>query len=136
MTKIGNTLFPQPPFIGFDHLFNELEHATKHAYDHYPPHNIIREDETNYVIELAVAGFTKGEIDVEQKERSLIVSGEHQSRERDVIHRGISTKKFKRTFRLSEYVLVDGATLKDGILAIKLKLELPEEKRPRKVNIK
>ena len=113
-----------------------MEHATKHAYDHYPPHNIIREDETNYVIELAVAGFTKGEIDVEQKERSLIVSGEHQSRERDVIHRGISTKKFKRTFRLSEYVLVDGATLKDGILAIKLKLELPEEKRPRKVNIK
>ena len=135
MTKIGNTLFPRASFIGFDHLFSELEHATKHAYDHYPPHNIVKESETEYVIEVAVAGFSEDELDVEQKERSVIISGEHKAEGRDVIHRGISTKKFKRTFRLSEYVLVDGATLKDGILAIKLKLELPEEKRPRKIKI-
>ena len=87
------------------------------------------------MIEVAVAGFSEDDLDVEQKERSVIISGEHKAKDRDVIHRGISTKKFKRTFRLSEYVLVDGASLKDGILAIKLKLELPEEKRPRKINI-
>ena len=89
-----------------------------------------------YVIEVAVAGFKKGEITVEQKERSVIITGKHVSEEREVIHRGISTKKFKRTFRLSEYVQVNGATLKDGILAITLKLEIPEEKRPRSIAIK
>ena len=137
MTKIGNTLFPRASFIGVDHLFQELEHATNHAYDNYPPHNIVKLTDDEYVIEVAVAGFKKGEITVEQKERSVIINGKHESvEEREVIHRGISTKKFKRTFRLSEYVQVNGATLKDGILAITLKLEIPEEKRPRSIDIK
>jgi molecular chaperone IbpA len=135
MTKIGNTLFPRASFIGFDHLFNELEHATIHAHDHYPPHNIVKVKDDEYLIEVAVAGFRKGEVTVEQKERSVMIAGEHKSNGREVIHRGISTKKFKRTFRLSEYVQVNGATLKDGILAIVLKLEIPEEKRPRQINI-
>ena len=129
------TLFPRSSFVGFDHLFNELEWTAKHAQDHYPPHNIIKQGDEQYLIELAIAGFTKEEISVEVKDRTLTVKGEHVSKGREFIHRGISTKKFKRTFRLSEYVEVHGADLVDGVLAIDLKIVVPEEMRPRKINI-
>jgi molecular chaperone IbpA len=129
------SLFPRSSFVGFDHLFNELEWTAKHAQDHYPPHNIIRENESDYLIEMAVAGFTKDELSVEVKDRTLTVTGEHVSRGREFIHRGISTKKFKRTFRLSEHVHVNGADIQDGILAIQLKYVIPEEMRPRKIEI-
>jgi molecular chaperone IbpA len=130
-----STLFPRSSFVGFDHLFNELEWTAKHANDHYPPHNIIKQGESDYLIELAIAGFSKDELSVEVKDRTLTVMGEHKSRGREFIHRGISTKKFKRTFRLSEHVKVHGADIQDGILAIELKYVIPEEMRPRKINI-
>jgi len=129
------TLFPRSSFVGFDHLFNELEFTAKHAQDHYPPHNILKTGETEYLIELAVAGFKKDELNIELKDRTLTVMGEHESKGREYIHRGISTKKFKRTFRLSEHVKVHGADLKDGVLSIDLKYEVPEEMRPRKIEI-
>ena len=130
-----HTLFPRSSFVGFDHLFNELEWTAKHAQDHYPPHNIIKAGDQEYLIELAIAGFTKDEISVEVKDRTLTVTGEHVSKGREFIHRGISTKKFKRTFRLSEHVNVNGADIQDGILAIELQYVIPEEMRPRKINI-
>ena len=130
-----NQLFPRSSFVGFDHLFNELEFTAKHAQDHYPPHNIIKTDDQEYLIELAIAGFSKDEINVEVKDRTLTVTGEHVTRGREFIHRGISTKKFKRTFRLSEHVKVIGADIQDGILAIDLKYVIPEEMRPRKIEI-
>ena len=129
------TLFPRSSFVGFDHLFNELEFTAKHAQDHYPPHNIIKTTDQDYLIEMAVAGFSKDELSVEVKDRTLTVMGEHVSKGRDFIHRGISTKKFKRTFRLSEQVKVHGADIQDGILAIELKYVIPEEMRPRKISI-
>jgi len=129
------SLFPRSSFVGFDHLFNELEHVTRHAQDHYPPHNIIRTSDTDYLIELAVAGFTRDELNIEVKDRTLTVKGEHKSKGREYIHRGISTKKFKRTFRLSEHVHVNGADIKDGVLSIELKYEVPEALRPRKIEI-
>lgn len=135
MTGI-QTLFPRSSFVGFDHLLNELDHVAKHANDHYPPHNIIKTGDTDYLIELAVAGFTRDELSIEVKDRTLFISGEHVSKGRDYIHRGISTKKFKRTFRLSEHVHVHGADLVDGILAINLKYVVPEEMRPRKIDIR
>ena len=129
------TLFPRSSFVGFDYLFNELEYTAKHSNDHYPPHNIIKTSESDYLIELAVAGFSQDELTVEVKDRTLTVTGEHVSKGRDFIHRGISTKKFKRTFRLSEHVNVHGADIQDGILAIELKYVIPEEMRPRKISI-
>ena len=128
-------LFPRASFVGFDHLFDELDRVARHANDHYPTHNIVRIDEHDYLIELAVAGFSQDELTIEVKDRTLAVTGDHVSKGRDFIHRGISTKKFKRTFRLSEYVQVHGADLVDGILAIELKVVVPEEMRPRKINI-
>ena len=129
------TLFPRSSFVGFDHLFNELEFTAKHAQDHYPPHNIIKTGDTDYLIELAVAGFSRDGLNIEVKDRTLTVTGEHKSKGREYIHRGISTKKFKRTFRLSEHVKVYGADLVDGVLSIELKYEVPEEMRPRKIEI-
>jgi molecular chaperone IbpA len=127
--------FPRSSFVGFDHLFKELEYTTKHSNDHYPPHNIVKVDEETFLIELAVAGFSEDELEVDVKERTLTVKGDHITKGREFIHRGISTKKFRRTFRLSEYVEVHGADLVDGVLAIDLKIVIPEEMRPRKINI-
>ena len=87
-------------------------------------------------IEIAVAGFSKDEVSAELKEGVLTVVGEHESRGRDFIHRGISTKKFKRQFRLSEHTQVHGAEIKDGLLVIDLKVVIPEEQRPRLIEIK
>ena len=87
------------------------------------------------MIELAIAGFSKDELTVEVKDRTLTITGEHVSKGREFIHRGISTKKFKRTFRLSEHVQVHGADIQDGILAIELKYVVPEEMRPRTIKI-
>jgi len=127
--------FPRSSFVGFDHLFKELEYTTKHSNDHYPPHNIVKVDDETFLIELAVAGFSEDELEVDVKERTLTVKGDHITKGREFIHRGISTKKFRRTFRLSEYVEVHGANLVDGVLAIDLKIVIPEEMRPRKINI-
>ena len=82
-----------------------------------------------------MAGFNRGELNVEVKDRTLTVTGEHESKGREYIHRGISTKKFKRTFRLSEHVNVNGADLVDGVLSIELKYVVPEALRPRKIEI-
>lgn len=141
MTNLkANTLFPRSSFVGFDHLFQELDWVAKHATDTYPPHNIVKVGGDDYQIEIAVAGFTFGDLQIwiEQDERTLTVLGDKvKSDVQDVeyIHRGVSQKKFKRVFRLSEYVVVNGASLKDGILAINLKFVLPEEKRPRRIQI-
>lgn len=136
MTAQGvHTLFPRSAFVGFDHLFDELDRVARHAKDNYPPHNIVKVDETNYLIELAVAGFASNELEIEVKDRSLKVRGNHENRGREYIHKSISTKRFEKSFRLSEYVQVNGADLTDGILAIGLEVVVPEEMRPRKIEI-
>ena len=136
MTQM-KTLFPRSAFVGFDHLFNELDRVTRHAQDSYPPHNIVKltDDSKEYLIELAVAGFSKDEVQVEVNDRTLTVRGEHVVKGREYIHKGISTKKFTRDFRLSEYVEVAGADMKDGILSIHLKVVVPEDQRPRLIQI-
>lgn len=127
--------FPRSAFVGFDHIFKELEEMTKHASDHYPPHNIIKDEDMKYRIEIATAGFKEEELSVELKDGILEVNGNHTPRGLEFIHKGISTRKFHRSFRLSEYTQVTGASLENGILAIHLEVVLPEEKKPRKIEI-
>lgn len=136
MTQL-KTLFPRSAFVGFDHLFDELDRVTRHANESYPPHNIVKltDDSKEYLIELAVAGFSKDEVQVEVNDRTLTVRGEHIVKGREYIHKGISTKKFTRNFRLSEYVEVAGADMKDGILSVHLKVVLPESQQPRLITI-
>lgn len=131
----GHFAIRKAGFIGFDHILNELERISEHALDHYPPHNIVKYSDSKFAIELAVAGFKKDEVNCELKDGILTVSGEHKSLGREMIHRGISTKKFNREFRLSEHTQVAGAKFEDGLLVIDLKVVIPEEQRPRKIKI-
>lgn len=128
--------FPRSHFIGFDHVWNEIERLSEMADNKlYPPHNVVKHDETTYTIELALAGYKDEELSIEVKDGILIVQGVKGDEEREFLHKGISTKKFTRTFRLSEHVVVDGADFVDGLLVIDLKVVLPEEKRPRFIPI-
>ncbi len=133
----GTFMFPRNAFLGFDHIFDELERITNHANDGYPPHNVVKDGDMKYDIELAVAGFSKEDISIELKEHVLTIHGERGPRrdQDSYVHRGISGRKFKKSFRLSEYADVTGADMKDGILTVTIEVILPEEKRPRKINI-
>jgi len=129
--------FPRSHFIGFDHVWNEIERLSDMTDNKlYPPHNVVKHTEEKFTVELALAGYTKEELDVEVRDGLLVVSAEISQREpREFLHKGISQKKFRRTFRLSEHVVVDGADFKDGLLVIDLRVELPKEKRPRSITI-
>jgi len=125
--------------IGFDRLFNEMNRtfANSRGSDNYPPYNIARLDDTHYVIEVAVAGFSEEEIDVEVKENQLTVTGKQEKKETEVeyIHKGISARNFERNFTLADNVEVRAATVKNGILAIALEHIVPEEQKPKKIAI-
>ena len=125
--------------VGFDRLFNELvDSATKLETGGYPPYNIERTDENQYEITLAVAGFSEDDLEIEVVDRDLRVSGRKdadEAGEREFLHQGIAGRNFDRRFRLAEHVLVSGAELKNGLLTIALEREIPEAKKPRKIEI-
>jgi len=123
--------------VGFDRLFDMLESgAASQAGDNFPPFDLERVDDDRYRITLAVAGFRAGEIDIVAQQNLLIVSGRRrEDEERQFIHRGIATRAFERRFSLADYVQVRNADLSDGILAIDLVREIPEEMKPRRVSI-
>ena len=127
-----STLFPKTAFIGFDHILSELQQITNNAKDVYPPHNIVKYNDKSFEIELAIAGFVQSDLTIELKDNVLTVKGDRPVRrpETQYVHRGISTRKFAKSFRLSEYTEVTGASLNDGILSIGLAVKLPEEKSP------
>ena len=133
--------FPRSHFIGFDHVWNEIERLSDMADNKlYPPHNVVKHTETQYSVELALAGYRPEDLNVEVKEGILVVSGDGRPTlddevSKEYLHKGISTKKFTRTFRLSEHVVVDGADFVNGLLVIDLKVVIPEEKRPRVIPI-
>ena len=134
----NNLNVPRSLFVGFDTLFEDLERihqSARSGTDNYPPHNIVKVDEEKFLIELAIAGFKEDDINVEVKDGILKVSGEMCKDERDFAFKGISSRKFEKSFRLSEFVVIDGADLKDGILVVYARVELPEEKRPRKIEL-
>lgn len=125
--------------IGFDNLFEQLNRtfANSKTDGNYPPHNVVKLDDTHFVIELAVAGFADNEVDVELKENILTVTGERAKPENEVeyLHKGISARNFKRTFPLGEHIEVRGATVQNGILAIALEQVVPEEQKAKKIAI-
>ena len=133
----GTYALPRQAFIGFDRIFDQLESIHSQAKDTYPPHNVVRESEFQYIVELAVAGFTEQDINLEVKDHILTVTAQREQRrdQSKYMHKGISARKFKKSFRLSEYTEVRGAEMKDGILAIGLEVVLPEEKRPQTIKI-
>jgi len=129
---------PRSAFIGFDNIFDELERITSSSsQDNYPPHNIVKLSENKYAIELAVVGFKASMLELKQQDGILYVNGFRtaMAKEPEYLHKGISGRTFQRSFRLSEHVEVKGADLKDGLLVINLERVVPEEKRPRVIQI-
>jgi molecular chaperone IbpA len=123
--------------IGFDNMFNRLLNATAQT-TNYPPYNIIKQTDDKYIVEVAVAGFKEGEIDVTVENNTLTVSGEkfaETTADYEYLHRGISARSFLRTFTIGDYVEVVSATIEDGILTIACERQVPEEKKPKKVAI-
>ena len=132
-------LFKDPFFIGFDRALDTWIHAqTVSSATNYPPYNVIKVDEDNFVVELAVAGFAKTDIDVSTADGKLTVKGELNTEDNDskFIHRGIAARKFTREWALGEYMEVKAAELKDGMLKIDIVRILPEEKKPKTIKIK
>ena len=129
---------PRSLFIGFEPILNELEriHSAGRAQDNYPPHNVVKVDDEHFIIELAVAGFSEEDISVEVKDGILLVKGiKAEDDDREYAHKGISSRKFEKNFRLSEFVVIDGADLVNGILVVNARVEVPEERRPRKIHL-
>ena len=136
---------PFKPFsVGFDNLFDDFDRIYKFNSDsinHYPPYNIRKINDTDYVIELAIAGFGKKDIEVKSQENTLTIKSKDKKEEvldkdESVLHRGISQRSFKRSFTVAEDVVVKGADLKDGLLSVKLERIIPEEKKPKFIDIK
>ena len=126
--------------IGFDQMFDQLNRSfSAGAKDNYPPHNVVQIDETHFLVEVAVSGFAETEIDVELADNVLTVKGEKAKDENEAnvqyLHKGISTRNFTRNFPLAENVLVRGASVQNGILAVALELVVPDEKKAKKIEI-
>lgn len=129
-------------FVGFDDQFNKLarihDDLTKNI-PNYPPYNIKKTDENKYVIEIAVAGFAKQDIEIELDGDKMIVKGNLQSTDGDsmenFLFKGISNRAFTRTFALDDQVEVKGAEMFNGMLKIALERIIPEHKKPKKIEI-
>ncbi|GAW41990.1 Small heat shock protein IbpA [Brevundimonas sp. SH203] len=127
--------------VGFDRLANLLESASRTSSEGgYPPYNIETTGENAYRIEIAVAGFTTDELNIEVKENLLTVTGRKTANDdaapqKTYLHRGLAERDFERRFQLADYVVVTDANLVNGLLSIALKRELPEALKPRRIEI-
>jgi molecular chaperone IbpA len=124
--------------VGFDRLAQLLDAASRNdAPTGYPPYNIETVGENAYRIEIAVAGFKAEELNIEAKENTLTVQGKKAANDdtRRFLHRGLAERNFERRFQLADYVVVTGAALSDGVLAIDLERQLPEALKPRRIEI-
>jgi molecular chaperone IbpA len=127
--------------LGFERFFDDVEKLlasdVAKVSSSFPPHNIIKLDESRYVVELAIAGFSKNEIEISVEDGTLTVKGEKQEKETGVqyLHKGIGTRSFTKSLTIADTVEVKGAEFKDGILRIGLENVIPEHKKPRKIEI-
>ena len=133
MNAVSRITWPRSSFVGFDRIWNELDTALTAGVEQtnaFPRHNVVKVDEENFHIELALAGYSRDDLSVELKDGLLIIAGEKEDGDVDYLHKGISTKKFQRTFRLSENVVVKDVNFVDGLLVVDLNLVIPEEAKP------
>lgn len=123
--------------IGFDHLFDMLEDATRFDTSGYPPYDVEQEGEDAFRIRVAVAGYTAADIDATVHQNVLVVTGRasEKTEDRKFLHRGIAAGQFELRFPLAEHVEVTGANLANGMLEIDLKREVPEAAKPKKIAI-
>jgi molecular chaperone IbpA len=124
--------------VGFDNMFDEiLRINAQQGSTNYPPYNIVQVNEDEYMISLAVAGFSPDNIDITKDGNFLVVEGNPVYPAEDVnyLHKGISARGFRREFKLADHVEIENANLELGILSIQLKRNVPEEQKPKKIAI-
>ena len=135
----------RPVTVGFDNVFDHFERMMDdHNFNqmtatNFPPYNIVKTGEYTYDVELALAGFSKNDIDVEYKDNMLTVKSKEKAKDDDVngmLHRGISKRWFAKAFTIADDVEVKGAELKDGLLKISMERIIPEGKRARTIEVK
>jgi molecular chaperone IbpA len=135
------TNFDFAPFyrssIGFDRVFDLLENAARgQSADNWPPYDIAKTGDDAYRISMAVAGFSQDELNISTQPNLLVVTGEKTAEPSgEYLHRGIANRSFARRFELADHVKVAGANLVNGLLTIDLKREIPEEMKPRRIEI-
>ena len=138
LVDFGDPIFSSL-FVGFDRLFENMAQmsAGSKSLPSYPPFNVVK-DGDHYIVEVALAGINKKDLDVEVQENTLSISYESSNKEEsdNKLYRGIAQRSFRRQFSLAEDVEVTGATFKNGLLQIDLERIIPEEKRPKQIKIK
>ncbi|MDM9623306.1 Hsp20 family protein [Rhizobium sp. S96] len=124
--------------VGFDRVFDLLENAQRaRSTNDWPPYDIVKTGDDNYRILIAVAGFTRDDIDITFQSNLLTVAGKKPEGQAEAyLHRGIAYRPFEHRFELADHVRVDGADLSNGLLSIELVREIPEEMKARKILIK
>ena len=137
----------RPITVGFDNMFDHFEHMMDDSFfrgtmGNFPPYNIVKTGENTYDVELALAGFSKKDIEVEYKENMLTVKSKKQDKQEEtdedgnVIHRGISKRMFSKSFTIANDVEVKGAELKNGLLKVSMERIIPEHKKAKSIDIK
>lgn len=134
-------LFKDPFFIGFNREMERLSNVQLASRQvSYPPYDLVKVDDDSFKLSLAVAGFSKEDISVTVDNSTLIIKGdnavESEEENSEVLHKGIASRKFTRTFALGEYMEITGAEMKDGMLHIDIERIVPEEKKPKEIAIK
>ena len=142
--SIFNSL--RPFSIGFDDMFDQFENMLENGglsmQSNYPPYNIRRTGQDKYSIEVALAGFSKNDVEVEFEDNLLTVrtkqvdKSENKNDDGEIIHKGISQRHFARSFTIADDVKVNGAQLKDGLLTIACERIIPEHKKRKLIEIK
>ena len=149
MTRRDLSIFNQlrPVTIGFDNMFDHFESMfdndffVHQSHSNFPPYNIVKTGEYTYDVELALAGFSKDDIDVEYKDNMLTVKSKEKDKSEakdtdGVLHRGISKRWFSKSFTIADDVEVKGAELKDGLLKVSMERIIPEGKKARTIEVK
>jgi molecular chaperone IbpA len=125
--------------VGFDRIFDDMERRFANSVsNNYPPYNIARLEENLYEIEIAVTGFAKNEISVTVEQDNLIIAGQREKTEdvsAEFLHRGLAFRDFERTFTLADHMKIRSAEIKNGVLTIRIEREIPEEMKPRVIDI-
>ena len=132
------TFFSTPmarQFVGFDTLFEELNALADRKEPNYPAYNIAKDDDEHYRVEVALAGFSQDDIDIQTEKGILTIEASKAEERGNYIHQGIAKRAFSKMFRLAEYMKVEDAHFVDGILTIFLHREIPDVDRPKQINI-
>lgn len=139
MTKHFFNITDFPMFVGLDRVYDQmLKHSEElgKTVPNFPPYNIRKVDENKYTVEIAVAGFSKSDIEIEIDGDTLKITGSSKDDADNLLYKGIANRGFTRTFNLADTIEVQDASLVNGMLKVFLENIIPENKKPRKMDIK